>query len=243
MKEFNKIPTGKVQRASKFIKTGAKVGSNYVKHYTRKIFDNEADNSVLHEDNARDIYESLSQLKGGALKVAQMMSLDQGILPAAYQDAFTQAQYSAPPLSLPLISKTFKDQLGRDPFSIYNSFTQNAVNAASIGQVHQATLNGKKLAVKVQYPGVADSLKSDLKIVKPFAKLLFNIKDTDIDYYMTEVQDKLLEETHYELEVERSIEISKACKHLEDISFPGYYPELSSKRIITMDWMGGHASK
>jgi predicted unusual protein kinase regulating ubiquinone biosynthesis (AarF/ABC1/UbiB family) len=239
MKEFNKIPTGKVQRASKFIKTGAKVGSNYVKHYTRKIFDNEADNSVLHEDNARDIYESLSQLKGGALKVAQMMSLDQGILPAAYQDAFTQAQYSAPPLSLPLISKTFKDQLGRDPFSIYNSFTQNAVNAASIGQVHQATLNGKKLAVKVQYPGVADSLKSDLKIVKPFAKLLFNIKDTDIDYYMTEVQDKLLEETNYELEVERSIEISKACKHLEDISFPGYYPELSSKRIITMDWMEG----
>ena len=65
--------------------------------------------STLHDDNAKDIYESLSHLKGGALKVAQMMSLDQGILPKAYQEKFTQAQYSAPPLSLPLITKTFQN--------------------------------------------------------------------------------------------------------------------------------------
>lgn len=239
MKEQNKIPTNKVQRASKFVKTGARIGKNYVKHFTKKAFDNSVDKSMLHEENANDIYKSLSELKGGPLKVAQMMSLDQGILPMAYQEKFMQAQYSAPPLSYPLVAKTFKNQLGQNPGELYDTFTKQAVNAASIGQVHQATLKGKKLAVKIQYPGVADSLRSDLKIVKPFAKLLFNVSNADVDYYMTEVQEKLLEETDYELEVRRSIEISKACAHLPYISFPAYYPEFSSKRIITMDWMEG----
>lgn len=239
MKEHKNIPTGKVQRASKFLKTGAKIGGNYVKHYTRQILNDKKNGSTLHEDNARDIYESLSHLKGGALKVAQMMSLDQGILPKAYQEQFVQAQYSAPPLSLPLVIKTFKDQLGKSPFDIYDSFSKSAVNAASIGQVHQATLNGRKLAVKIQYPGVADSLASDLKIVKPFARLLFNISDSEMDYYMSEVQDKLIEETDYKLEVNRSMKIAAACDHLENIRFPGYYPEMSSGRIITMDWMEG----
>lgn len=239
MKEYGNIPTGKVQRASKFLKTGARIGGNYVKHYTRKMFDENASNTALHEDNAKDIYESLSHLKGGALKVAQMMSLDQGILPKAYQDKFSQAQYSAPPLSMPLVAKTFKDQLGKSPFELYDTFSKSAVNAASIGQVHMATLKGKKLAVKVQYPGVADSLKSDMKIVKPFARILFNLKDSDIEYYMTEVQQKLLEETDYELEIKRSMNISKACRHLQYVRFPAYYPELSSRRIITMDWIDG----
>lgn len=239
MKEQNKIPTGKVQRASKFVKTGAKIGRNYVKHFAKKVFDDSADKSTLHENNANDIYNSLSELKGGALKVAQMMSLDQGILPQAYQDKFVQAQYSAPPLSFPLVVKTFRKLFGRSPDELYNSFTKNAVNAASIGQVHQASLDGRKLAVKVQYPGVADSLKSDLKFVKPVAKLLFNISDADIEYYMTEVQEKLLEETDYQLEIKRSIEISRACAHLENIKFPQYYTKFSSSRIITMDWMEG----
>jgi predicted unusual protein kinase regulating ubiquinone biosynthesis (AarF/ABC1/UbiB family) len=236
MKEYGNIPTGKVERASKFIKAGARIGGNYVKHYTRKMFDENASTTVLHEDNAKDIYESLSHLKGGALKVAQMMSLDQGILPKAYQDKFSQAQYSAPPLSMPLVAKTFKDQLGKSPFDIYDTFTKSAVNAASIGQVHMATLKGKKLAVKIQYPGVADSLKSDLKIVKPFARLLFNLKDSDIEYYMTEVQEKLLEETDYELEVRRSIDISNACSHLQNIRFPAYYP--SFHRNASSLWIG-----
>lgn len=193
MKEHKGIPTGKVRRASKFISTGAKIGVNYVKHYSKSIFEDGAGKSDLHEDNAKDIYQSLSYLKGGALKIAQMMSLDQGILPVAYQQQFTQAQYSAPPLSYPLVAKTFQNQFGKGPADMFDSFSKNAVNAASIGQVHSAELNEKKLAVKIQYPGVADSLKSDLKMVKPVAKLLFNISDADMDYYMTEVQERLLE--------------------------------------------------
>jgi len=239
MKESNKIPTGKVQRASKFVKTGAKIGRNYVKHYAKKAFKDNSDDTLLHSDNANEIFESLSQLKGGPLKIMQMMSLNQGILPEAYQERFVQAQYSAPPLSYPLVSKTFNDQLGSRPDQIYDKFSKRAVNAASIGQVHEAYINGQKLAVKVQYPGVAESMESDLKMVKPFAKLLFKISDSDIDYYMTEVQLRLLEETDYNLEVQRSMEISRLCKPLKNIHFPKYYPEFSSSRIITMDWIEG----
>jgi predicted unusual protein kinase regulating ubiquinone biosynthesis (AarF/ABC1/UbiB family) len=105
--------------------------------------------------------------------------------------------------------------------------------------VHEAELNGKKLAVKIQYPGVADSISSDLKLVKPIAFSMLGMSGKELDVYMHEVEERLLEETDYELEVRRSIEFSNACSQLENVVFPKYYPELSSKRIITMDWLEG----
>ena len=239
MKELSKIPTSKVQRAAKFVTTGAKVGGNYVKHYAKKMFNPSMTKEGLHEDNARDIYNSLSELKGSALKVAQMMSMDKNLLPSAYQDKFSMAQYSAPPLSFPLVVKTFQQYFKAAPSTIFDSFTKNAVNAASIGQVHKATKDGKNLAVKIQYPGVADSVKSDLKLVRPFAVRLMSLNEKDLDHYMEEVETKLIEETDYHLEVERSIEISEACGHIENLRFPKYYPELSADRVITMDWLDG----
>src|SRR5690606_30959184 len=125
------------------------------------------------------------------------------------------------------------------PTEVVDTFSEHAVNAASIGQVHTATLDGKRLAVKIQYPGIADSVGSDLKLVKPIALRLLKLSEKDIDQYMEEVEVKLLEETDYELELKRSIEISQACVHLENLRFSKYYPELSSKRIITMDWLDG----
>lgn len=243
MKEQSKIPTGKVQRAAKFVGTGAKVGGNYVKYYAKKAFNPSMDKESLHADNARDIYNSLSELKGSALKVAQMMSMDKNMLPTAYQDKFSMAQYSAPPLSFPLVMKTFQQYFKKSPGQIFDTFTKSAVNAASIGQVHQAVKDGDTYAVKIQYPGVADSVRSDLKLVKPFAVRLMSLNERDLNHYLEEVESKLLEETDYFLEVERSIEISEACGHIENLSFPKYYPELSSDRVITMDWMPGKVLK
>ena len=239
MKEQSKIPTSKVQRATSFIKTGAKVGGNYIKHYSKKALNPGLSREQLDEDNAADIYDSLSQLKGSALKVAQMMSMDKNIMPKAYTDKFALAQNSAPPLSYPLVVKTFQKYFGKNPGEIFDSFSQNAVNAASIGQVHAATLKGKKLAVKIQYPGIADSVGSDLKLVKPIALRILKLSEKDIDQYMEEVEVKLLEETDYELELKRSMQMSTACANLRNVYFPSYYPELSSKRIITMDWLEG----
>ncbi|MGY4539935.1 putative unusual protein kinase regulating ubiquinone biosynthesis (AarF/ABC1/UbiB family) [Mucilaginibacter sp. UYNi724] len=241
--EQNSIPTSKVERSAKFVKTGFKIGGNYIKHYSKKLFNPELDKSQLNEDNATDIYQSLSELKGSALKVAQMLSMDKNLLPQAYVDKFTQSQYNAPPLSGPLIVQTFKKYFGKNPDQIYDKFNIRSTNAASIGQVHQAELNGKKLAVKIQYPGVGDSISSDLKLVKPFAFRMLGMSEKELNVYMSEVEERLLEETDYELEVRRSIEFSIACKNLNNVVFPGYYPDLSSKRIITMDWLEGQHLK
>ncbi len=239
MKAQETMPTTKVERSAKFVKTGFQIGGNYIKHYSKKIFNPDLSRDELNEDNASDIYNSLSELKGSALKIAQMLSMDKNILPRAYVDRFTQSQYNAPPLSGPLIVRTFSKSFGKTPEKIFDKFNIKSTHAASIGQVHEAELNGKKLAVKIQYPGVGDSISSDLKLVKPFAFRLLAMSEKELNTYIKEVEERLLEETDYELEVRRSIEFSEACKNLKDVVFPTYYPELSSSKIITMDWLEG----
>jgi len=239
MKEQTSIPTGKVERATRFVATGLKVGTNYLKHYTKKLIDPSTSREELHADNAEDIYDTLSNLKGSALKVAQMLSMDRGMLPKAYTERFAMSQYSAPPLSGPLVVNTFVKTLGKTPSELFDTFEMQASNAASIGQVHKATKWGKQLAVKIQYPGVANSVRSDLRIVKHFAIRIVGMNEVDMDKYFDEIEGKLLEETDYRLELRRSMEVSAECAHIPNLVFPAYYPELSSDRIITMDWLQG----
>jgi len=240
MKTIDSIPTSKIQRATKLVSTGAKIGVNYLKYYGDKITKSEDEaKAKLNENNAEDIYDGLKKLKGSALKVAQMLSMEKNILPEAYVDKFSLSQFSVPPLSPALVTKTFKRYFGKKPNEIYDKFQAVSVNAASIGQVHKAEKDGRKLAVKIQYPGVSESISSDLALVKPIAIKMFNIRGKDSDKYFKEVEDKLVEETSYILEVQQSQEIVAACKHIPHLSFPNYYPELSSNRIITMDWMEG----
>ncbi|WP_088323563.1 ABC1 kinase family protein [Polaribacter tangerinus] len=240
MKTIDSIPTSKIQRASKLVSTGAKIGVNYLKYYGDKITKTEDEAKArLNENNADDIYDGLKQLKGSALKVAQMLSMEKSILPKAYVEKFSLSQFSVPPLSPALVSKTFKKYFGKNPEDIYDKFDLVSVNAASIGQVHKAEKAGKKLAVKIQYPGVAESIASDLSLVKPIAVKMFNIRGKDSDKYFKEVENKLVEETNYILEVAQSKDIVAACKHIPNLKFPNYYSDLSSDRIITMDWMNG----
>ena len=134
MKTLKNIPITKIQRASKLVQTGAKVGVNYLKYYGDKMVNSEADaKGRLDESNATDIYDSLKDLKGSALKLAQMLSMEKNILPQAYVDKFSLSQFSVPPLSAPLVMKTFKKSLGKFPNEIFESFNSEAENAASIG--------------------------------------------------------------------------------------------------------------
>jgi predicted unusual protein kinase regulating ubiquinone biosynthesis (AarF/ABC1/UbiB family) len=239
MKTIDYIPTSKIERATKLVQTGAKVGVNYLKYYGEKIVNSDLTRDKLNESNAEDIYDGLKSLKGSALKVAQMLSMDKNFLPQAYVEKFSLSQFSVPPLSAPLVLKTFKNNFGKTPYEIFDEFNPNSVNAASIGQVHLAVKNNKKLAVKIQYPGVANSISSDLALVKPIAIRMFNLQGKDSDKYFKEVEDKLIEETNYLLELKQSQEVVAACKKIENLVFPEYYPEYSSEKIITMDWMTG----
>lgn len=239
MKTLDYIPTGKIERAGKLMSTGVKIGGNYIKYIGDKITDPENAKENFDENNAADIYNGLKSLKGSALKVAQMLSMEKNLLPGAYVEKFSLAQFSVPPLSGPLVRKTFRKYLGEYPETIFDTFESESVNAASIGQVHKATLNGKKLAVKIQYPGVANSISSDLTLVKPVATRLFNLKGKDSEKYFKEVEGKLLEETNYTLELEQSKSMTEACLHIPNLKFPDYYKDFSCDKILTMDWMSG----
>ena len=239
MKTLDYIPTGKLERVGKLVSTGVKIGGNYIKYMGDKITNPEQAKENFDQNNAADIYDGLKSLKGSALKVAQMLSMEKNLLPSAYVDKFSLAQFSVPPLSGPLVRKTFKQYLGNYPEEIFDTFTAESVNAASIGQVHKAINKGKKLAVKIQYPGVANSISSDLTLVKPVATRLFNLRGKDSEKYFEEVEGKLIEETNYTRELEQSKEITEACSMIPNLKFPKYYPEFSCDKILTMDWMEG----
>jgi predicted unusual protein kinase regulating ubiquinone biosynthesis (AarF/ABC1/UbiB family) len=238
MKRLDSIPTNKIERVSKLVTTGVKIGGNYLKYYGQKIVNPETAKETLHENNATDIYDSLKELKGSALKVAQMLSMEKNLLPQSYVEKFSLSQFSVPPLSGPLVTKTFRKYFGKEPHELFDTFNPESINAASIGQVHKATKNGKDLAVKIQYPGVRESIGTDIAMVKPIAVRMFNLQGTS-DEYFQEIEGKLMEETDYTLELQQSEAVRVECAQLDNLRFPKYYPELSCEKIITMDWMQG----
>ena len=237
------LPTSKVARAARFAKTGLKVGANYVQHYAKRAVGADSAVADLHQANAEELYGTLSELKGSVLKVAQMLAMEKNLLPPAYAEQFRQAQYQTPPLSGPLVVKAFRDAFGRSPQEVFDEFDMSARQAASIGQVHAATKLGKALAVKVQYPGVGASIRSDLAMVKPVALRIMGLKEETLRPYLAEVETRLLEETDYKLELSRAQAIAAKCGHLHHLQFPTYYPALSAARILTMDWLPGQHLK
>jgi predicted unusual protein kinase regulating ubiquinone biosynthesis (AarF/ABC1/UbiB family) len=244
-KDQETIREGAIGRMAALGGAGARVGMNYLKHYGRSMVGGKDESNLrrlreeLDEKNAEAVYDTFSKLKGGPLKLAQMLSIDKNLLPAAYARQFAQAQSSVPPLSYPLVAQTFRREFGKGPEELFEHFEKKASHGASIGQVHRARRKGRDLAVKVQYPGVARSLKSDLAVVKPIALRILGLREADVDSYFREVETRLLEETDYRHELERSVELTKASAHLQGVRFPGYHPDLSTGRILTSDWIDG----
>jgi len=150
-----------VARAAAIATTGVRIGANYARYHGERLIGRADGRSRLHEANARDAYGAFSRLKGGPLKVAQMLSIDKNLLPEPYAKQFSQAQYQAPPLSYPLVAQVFRRDFGKTPDRIFERFDRDAVSGASIGQVHRARIGDHEFAVKVQYPGGAESLDSD----------------------------------------------------------------------------------
>ncbi len=237
MKTIDYIPTSKIERATKLVQTGAKVGVNYLKYYGEKMVNSDLTRDKLNEDNAEDIYDGLKSLKGSALKVAQMLRWTKALCHRPMWKNFRCRSFRFPPLSAPLVLKTFKANFGKTPYEIFDEFNPNSVNAASIGQVHLAVKDNKKLAVKIQYPGVANSISSDLALVKPIAIRMFNLQGKDSDKYFKEVEDKLIEETNYLLELKQSQQVVEACQKNRK---PGF-PEALSRiffRVKSSRWIG-----
>ena len=239
MKTLKSIPSSKVGRAGKVAVAGLKIGGNYIKHYGKKAINKKVDPSELDRDNAADIYECLSEMKGSALKMAQMLSMDRGALPKAYTDQFAMAQYQSPPLSPPLVKRVLKRELGKKADKVFDDFSHQSERAASIGQVHKASYCGSEVAVKLQYPGVAESISSDLKLVQPFALKLLKLKASEVEIYFKEVEKKMLEETDYTQELKQGQMIAEKCHSLKGVRFPKYFDDISTSKLLVMEWLHG----
>ncbi|NNE34640.1 MAG: AarF/ABC1/UbiB kinase family protein [Rhodothermales bacterium] len=233
------FPATRFQRGKIAAKTGLKVGSNYARYLARRsVGKNRAEERrSLHGRNASDILSQLTKLRGTALKLAQGMSIDPGILPAEFTEILSKAQYQVPPMNSALVQRIVKQELGALPEKLFKSFDLQAVAAASLGQVHRAEMHdGSTVAVKVQYPNVRQSIDSDLRMVRGIAEKM--IDGFAIDPYLEEVRDRLSEETNYLMEGE-NIEFFADQYTSDRILTPRWVPEFSSTKVLTMTYIEG----
>lgn len=235
---MNSFPSGKFERGKIFAKTGLKVGINYAEHYLKSLMNGGNNRSELHRKTAGDVFGEFTKLRGTALKIAQSFSTDQGFLPAEFSEVMTQAQYSVPPINKALARAIIKRELGKPPELFFKQFEPEAIAAASIGQVHRAVLaDGRNVAVKIQYPGVRDTITSDLAIARSLFRRIVP-RSANIDPYIEEIKQTLLKETDY-------ISEGKAIRRFHErfssgtVTTPEWIPELSTERVLTMTFVEG----
>ena len=234
------FPASKLERSGLFAKTGLKVGKNYAQYLMDRATgaeDPEARKRELNTQNARDLFKEFTRLRGTALKLAQSMSLDTGLLPDEFMEVMAEAQYSVPPMNKALVRKRVRDGLGRFPELLFDEFEPEAMAAASLGQVHRARLDeGRTVAVKVQYPNVQETIESDLAVARTLFERL--IQGEDLDDHFEEVKARLQEETDYLHEAE-NVDHFAAKYDSDTLVIPRPVHELTSETVLTMTYVEG----
>ncbi len=234
------VPAGRVARSAVAAKAGLKVGSNYARYLARRAVkseDADSSRSRLNTENAEDLFGQLVKLRGTALKLAQGMSLEPGLLPKEFGEILSKAQYQVPPMGYGLVRRLVRQNLGDYPEKVFATFEPEAVAAASLGQVHRATMHdGTIVAVKVQYPNVRESIDSDLKMARGIAERIVG-KDV-VQPFLDEVRDRVKEETDYLMEGE-NIELFHQLYTSNDVVTPRWIPELTTEGVLTMTFIEG----
>ena len=233
------FPSSKLDRGKIFAKTGLKVGKNYASHYLKNLTGSKKNGkSDLHRQTATDVFSEFTKLRGTALKIAQSFSVDQGFLPEEFSEVMTQAQYKVPPINRSLVRSIIKSELGDYPEVIFDEFDTTAIAAASIGQVHKAKLkDGTDVAIKIQYPGVRDTITSDISLAKTIFKRIVS-SGSEIDDYIEEIKSTLMEETDY-LHEGAMIDHFHNRFSSDTILTPMWIKEYSTERVLTMTYIKG----
>ena len=185
--------------------------------------------------------QTLGNLKGPVMKVAQILSTVPDMLPSDYVEALSALQSQAPPMGWLFVKRRLRMELGEDWEKKFASFDKNAAAAASLGQVHRAThLDGQDLAIKIQYPDMAATVEADLQQVKLLLKLHEKSQGSlKVDGVLKEIGARLREELDYTQE-SRNINVFRAIFQEDtQIHVPTVYPDLSTNRLLTMDWLEG----
>lgn len=189
--------------------------------------------------NATRIVETLGEMKGAAMKVGQMLSLHEGLLPDEVAGVLRALQKQAPRVPSEVMRYEVEGSLKKKIHEVFGSFETEAFAAASIGQVHRATMrDGRPVAVKIQYPLIDEIVKADLKNLKTLLGALFAlISDIDFEPVWEELRDRLLEELDYIHEAENMRRMAELHRDVPEIVVPRVVEEASAQRVLTMEFL------
>jgi predicted unusual protein kinase regulating ubiquinone biosynthesis (AarF/ABC1/UbiB family) len=235
----------RLSRAGALGRLALRVGGRYVARSPRLVFASVARRSELRHDlalrTADDIAEELGSMKGVLMKLGQMASYIDEDMPETFRVAMARLQHKAPPMSAALASSVILEELGDAPERIFARWDPLPFAAASIGQVHRAmTRRGRAVAVKVQYPGIARSITSDLRnvgLLRRIAAAAF--PGLDARALIDELGERLADEVDYSLEADNQERFARYYQDHPFIHIPEVVRELSTARVLTSDLVAG----
>jgi predicted unusual protein kinase regulating ubiquinone biosynthesis (AarF/ABC1/UbiB family) len=250
-KRPNHLTRGRTKRVLKLGEMATSVGSSYVlealKWPFRSVEKREAALLDVHLRSAVKVVESSKELKGAFMKLVQMLSMRDDILPPQAIEILSVVQSKVPPMGYAVIREQVHRELDEYPEQLFARFDEEAFAAASLGQVHAAQLpSGDEVVVKVQYPGVDETVKDDLRNVKAllrtFALLGRDVMRQKIDPsdVYRELEERLHEELDYVNEAKNIALFQKMFRDDDEILIPQVYPDYSSRRVLTMSRIEGY---
>src|SRR5579859_7479163 len=235
----------RLRRGIAALRLAARGGARYASNAPRLFAAAGENRQRLRNDlalqTAEDVAVTLGAMKGVLMKLGQMASyVDDGLAPAVRR-TLSRLQDSVPPMSPELAAGVVTEELGMPPDQAFARWDPEPIAAASIGQVHRAmTHDGRAVAVKVQYPGIAESMAADLDNVSLLRRMLkVTAPSQDVDALVTELRDRVLEELDYRREAENQRLFAAYYAGHPVIGVPAIVGELSSRRVVTSELSTG----
>ena len=243
MADDEHVPSGRLKRLSRLAYLAARTTGDLIASQARRKLTGE---DLPHDDLKKAgerILATLGELKGAALKLGQALAMDPDALPPEARSVVAKLLSQAPQRMEPAqVAQIISAELGKPPGELFASFSEQPIAAASLGQVHAATLHdGADVVVKVQYPGVDKALENDLKnagaLVGGIA--LTGSKTLDARPYYEELKASLMRELDYAQEIEQLERYRKAASRYPELEIPRAVKELSSRRVLTLTRLHG----
>jgi predicted unusual protein kinase regulating ubiquinone biosynthesis (AarF/ABC1/UbiB family) len=244
---YRKVPSGRISRLSSFGQLAGGIAGGMFAEGARKLAKGERprlSDLLLTPANATRVTDQLSKLRGAAMKLGQMISMDAGdVLPPELTAILARLRNSAHFMPTAQLNKVLIAEWGADWRRKFSHFETTPIAAASIGQVHRATLrDGTVLAIKVQYPGVANSIEADVDNVASLLRISNLLPTTlDISLLLVEAKKQLCEEADYVREASQMQLYKKLLADDPNFLVPTTYAPLSTQRVLAMDFIPGQS--
>src|ERR1700685_1913095 len=224
-------------RAARYAPVGANVGGVAARYSGRRLFGGERNRA----SEAAALAPALWHLKGALMKVAQLMATVPDLLPPEYATELQKLQSEAPPMGWAFVKRRMNAELGSDWQGKFESFERHPAAAASLGQVHRArSLEGAALACKLQYPDMQSAVEADLQQLQWLLAIRRRLDAAiDTSEIGKEIGARVREELDYRRESKHVALYRAMLDGVDIVRVPRAWPELSTGRLLTLDWLGG----